>query len=91
MTAAEALLYDTAARALWVLVLAAMPALIPALAIGLLIGLLQAATSVQEVSLTFVPKLVGVVIALIIFGGFGAGLIVDLLRESMAAIPLMAR
>ena len=91
MNAADALLYDTAARALWVLVLASMPALIPALAIGLLIGLLQAATSVQEVSLTFVPKLIGVLIALIIFGGFGAGLVVDLMREAAAAIPMMAR
>jgi flagellar biosynthetic protein FliQ len=85
------LLYDTAARAVWVLVLASLPALVPALIIGLMVGLLQAATSIQEATLSFVSKLVGVFLALVLFGGITGGLLVDFFREAAAAIPLLAR
>ena len=87
----ESLLYDSAARALWILVLATLPALIPALVIGLAIGLLQAATSIQEATLTFVPKLIGVFLALMLFGGISGGLIADFAIEMIASIPQMAR
>ena len=87
----EALLYDSATRALWILVLATLPALVPALVIGLAIGLLQAATSIQEATLTFVPKLIGVFLALMLFGGISGGLIADFATEMIAAIPQMAR
>jgi len=87
----EDILYDSVARALWVLVLASLPALIPALVIGLVIGLLQAATSIQEATLTFVPKLIGVFLLLMLFGGITGGLLMDFTRDMAAAIPLMAR
>ncbi len=87
----EQLLYDSAARALWILVLATLPALVPALVIGLAIGLLQAATSIQEATLTFVPKLIGVFLALMLFGGISGGLIADFARELITSIPQMAR
>lgn len=85
------LLYDTARHALWVLTLASLPALVPALLIGLVIGLLQAATSVQEATLTFIPKLLGVFLAILLFGGITGGLVMDFTRDVMAAIPDMAR
>jgi flagellar biosynthetic protein FliQ len=85
------LLYDSARHALWVLSLAVLPALVPALVIGLVIGLVQAATSINEQTLTFVPKLLGVFLALALFGGITGGLLVDFMREMVAAIPLMAR
>jgi len=87
----EDILYDSVSRALWVLVLASLPALLPALVIGLVIGLLQAATSIQEATLTFVPKLIGVFILLMLFGGITGGLLMDFTRDVAAAIPLMAR
>lgn len=87
----EALLYDSVGRAAWVLVLATLPALVPALVIGLVIGLLQAATSIQEATLTFVPKLVGVFLLLMLFGGVIGGTLMDFTREMMAAIPQVAR
>jgi len=90
MPVADAILYDSVSRGLWVLMLAVLPALLPALAIGLLIGLLQAATSIQEATLTFVPKLLGVFLALMLFGGISGGLIVDFARDVLAAIPDMA-
>ena len=85
------LLDDLAARGAWVLVLATLPALLPALAIGLVVGLLQAATSIQEATLSFIPKLIGVFLALVLFGGVTGGLLADYLREAASAIPLMAR
>ena len=71
--------------------LATLPALLPALAIGLVVGLLQAATSIQEATLSFIPKLIGVFLALVLFGGVTGGLLADYLREAASAIPLMAR
>lgn len=45
-------------EALWATALMAMPLLLSALIVGLLVGLLQALTSIQEMTLTFVPKLI---------------------------------
>lgn len=58
-----------AQQALWILALASAPILIPALIAGLVLGMIQAATSINEQTLTFVPKLIVVAISLAIFGG----------------------
>ena len=50
-------------EALWVLALATLPVLLPALLAGLLLGMVQAATSINEATLTFVPKIIAVFIA----------------------------
>ena len=58
-----------AQQALWILALASAPILIPALICGLILGMIQAATSINEQTLTFVPKLIVVGFCLAIFGG----------------------
>ncbi len=58
----EALIFDSLREALWIAVRISAPMLAVALAAGLAIGLLQALTSVQESTLTFVPK-VGAMLA----------------------------
>jgi flagellar biosynthetic protein FliQ len=58
----EAMIYDVLRQGLWVSVLISAPMLAVALMAGLVIGLLQALTSVQEMTLTFVPK-VGAMLA----------------------------
>ena len=58
-----------AQQALWILALACVPILIPALVAGLILGMFQAATSINEQTLTFVPKLIVVAVCLAIFGG----------------------
>lgn len=58
-----------AQQALWILALASAPILIPALIAGLILGMFQAATSINEQTLTFVPKLIVVAVCLAIFGG----------------------
>lgn len=76
-----------AQQALWILALACSPILIPALAAGVILGMIQAATSVNEQTLSFVPKLIIVGIALAIFGGSILMLIADFTREMFARIP----
>ena len=56
--------------AFWQILLISGPLLAIALAIGLIIGILQAATSIQEMTLTFVPKLVLVVLAFGLLANF---------------------
>ncbi len=58
----EAVFFDTMRQGLWVAVQISAPLLTVALVVGVLIGLFQALTSVQEMTLTFVPK-IGVMIA----------------------------
>ena len=56
--------------AFWQIIMTAGPILAIALAIGLFIGLIQAATSIQEMTLTFVPKLILVVVAFGLLANF---------------------
>jgi flagellar biosynthesis protein FliQ len=78
---------NVAQQALWVLALASAPILIPALAVGILFGMIQAATSINEATLSFVPKLIVVGLALALFGGSIMMLLVDFTTEIFARIP----
>lgn len=80
-----------AQQALWVLALAAAPILIPALVAGVILGMIQAATSINEQTLSFVPKLIVVAIALAIFGGAILLLVADFTRDIYARIPDLMR
>lgn len=65
------------------------PMLLAALSIGLLVSLFQAATQINEMTLSFIPKILGVCVVLIIAGPFLLGLIVDFTRELITNIPVM--
>ena len=80
-----------AQQALWILALASAPILIPALVAGLVLGMFQAATSINEQTLTFVPKLIVVGICLAIFGSAIMMLIADFTQEIFARIPELVR
>jgi flagellar biosynthetic protein FliQ len=80
-----------AREALWVLALAAAPVLIPALLAGLLLGMVQAATSINEQTLSFVPKLAVVALSLVIFGGLIMGLLADFTTSIFERIPDLVR
>lgn len=56
----DAVFYDTLRQGLWIAVEISTPILAAALIVGLVIGLFQALTSVQEMTLTFVPKLLAI-------------------------------
>ena len=80
-----------AQQALWVVSLAAAPILIPALIAGLILGMVQAATSINEQTLTFVPKLIVVALCLVIFGSAILMLLVDFTQDMFARIPELMR
>ena len=64
----EGAFFDVLRQGLWVSVLVSIPILSVALLAGLLIGLFQALTSIQEMTLTFVPKLLAVALVLVLMG-----------------------
>ena len=63
-------LFDAMQEGLWTAVIIAAPILTSALVVGLAIGLLQALTSVQEMTLTFVPKMAAMLAAFWLSMGF---------------------
>jgi len=65
MTPGEVL--DIATQAIWTLLGMAAPVMLIGLAVGLMIALFQALTQVQEMTLVFVPKIVAIFLALIVF------------------------
>jgi len=71
------LVLDIAVEAIVVMVLVAAPVLGAALGTGLLVGILQAATSIQEMTLSFIPKLAIMVLALALFGEWQLAVMVD--------------
>lgn len=78
-------------QTMWVLALASAPVLIPALLAGLILGMIQAATSINEQTLTFVPKLIVVGLSLLIFGGMIMGLLSDFTIDIFQRIPDLVR
>lgn len=78
-------------RMLWVTALVAAPVLLACLAVGLVVGIIQAATSVNEQTLTFVPKLAFVALVLVVLGGSMFALVADFTREIFAQIAGLAR
>ena len=68
-------------------VLLAAPLLLAALAAGLLIGMFQAATQIQDMTLSFIPKLVVLVLVLAITGPWMLTQLVDYTRQLFEMIP----
>ncbi|MCL2602207.1 MAG: flagellar biosynthesis protein FliQ [Treponema sp.] len=73
-----------------VLMLAA-PLLLSALVVGLVVAILQATTSIQEQTLTFVPKVIAILLVLAFFGGLGFSILRDYTIELFRQIPSMTR
>ncbi|KRP25846.1 MAG: flagellar biosynthesis protein FliQ [Porticoccaceae bacterium] len=80
---------DLGREALWVAVMVASPLLGVALAVGLVVGIFQAATSIQEMTLSFIPKLGVMIIALMLFGSWQIGVMVDFFRRIFERIPTL--
>lgn len=84
-------LLSLADRMLWVTALVAAPVLLASLAVGLVIGVIQAATSVNEQTLTFVPKLAITALVLVLFGASMIGLVGEFLQQIFAEIAGIGR
>ena len=73
--------------ALQTTLLLSAPLLVTALVIGLVVSILQAATQINEATLSFIPKLVGIFAALILAGPWMVQLYVDYMQKLFASIP----
>jgi len=82
------LLYDTLRQGLWTAVVISIPILSVALAAGLIVGLFQALTSIQEMTLTFVPKLLAIVIVFWATMGFMTQTLAGFFHDTL--VPLIA-
>ncbi|MGE0115364.1 MAG: flagellar biosynthesis protein FliQ [Steroidobacteraceae bacterium] len=80
-----------ARHALEVTLLLSMPLLLAALIIGLVVGIFQAATQINESTLSFIPKLVGVALALMVAGPWMLQVITGYTRELFMSIPGLMR
>jgi len=80
---------DVGRLALWMTVLISAPLLGVALLVGLLIGIVQAATSINESTLSFIPKVAAVALTLAIVGSWQLSTLVDYTRSIFQRIPLL--
>ena len=78
-------------EALWVTALIAGPLLLGILIVGVVIGILQAATSVQEMTLSFIPKLIVLVALLLLLGNWQISLLIDHFQNLMMSLPSLIR
>jgi flagellar biosynthetic protein FliQ len=74
-------------RALEITLLLSAPMLIMALVVGLLVGVFQAATQINEMTLSFIPKLIAMAVTLAVAGPWMLKLIVSYTRELFQSIP----
>ncbi|KFI24295.1 flagellar biosynthetic protein FliQ [Paenirhodobacter enshiensis] len=84
----ELLFFDLMREALWIAARISAPMLAVALIAGVVIGLFQALTSVQEMTLTFVPKVGGMLIVFWVSMSFMSGTLVDFFQHEI--IPKIA-
>ena len=80
---------DVAREAMYLTMMLAGPLLLSALAVGLLIGVFQAATQIQEMTLSFIPKLMVLVFALLAAGPWMLRMLVEFTLRLFSEIPSM--
>ncbi len=80
---------DIAQQSIYTLIIVASPILLTALTVGLLVSIFQAVTSIQEQTLAFVPKIIAVFLALLIFGPFIITTVQEFIIELFKMIPTL--
>ena len=76
-------------RALEITLMLAAPLLLVALVTGLIVGAFQAATQINEQTLSFIPKLIAMAVTLVVAGPWMLKVLVSYTRELIESIPLM--
>ena len=84
----EAEIFEIIRAHIWGAVMMGLPILATTLVLGFAIGLLQALTSIQEMTLTFIPKILGVVVVFLLSLGYMARISLDLFNN--AVLPMIA-
>lgn len=76
-------------QAMEVTMMVAAPMLLVALVVGLIVSIFQAATQINETTLSFIPKLVGIFVALVVAGPWMLSIMLDYMRQLFTGIPGM--
>ncbi len=84
-----AMVIELGRQSLWISVLVCAPLLVVALTVGALIGMIQAATSINEMTLSFIPKLLAMALVSLAFGSWQLELLVDFTRRVFERIPTL--
>ncbi|QCP47806.1 flagellar biosynthesis protein FliQ [Trinickia violacea] len=77
-------------QAMMIALLLAAPLLLVALVVGLVVSLFQAATQINETTLSFIPKLLAVAVTLVIAGPWMMTMMLDYLRHILTSVPQIA-
>jgi flagellar biosynthesis protein FliQ len=81
---------DIAREAIWTGTLVAGPILITVLLVGVVVGIFQAATSINEMTLSFLPKLIAVTLIMMLLGSWQLEILMDFARRIFERIPDIA-
>ncbi len=84
----EAEIFEVLRAHIWAAAMMAMPILVTTLVLGFVIGLLQALTSIQEMTLTFIPKIFAVVVVFFLSLGYMTRIALDLFNKYV--LPLIS-
>jgi flagellar biosynthetic protein FliQ len=77
-------------QAMYVALLLAAPPLLVGLVVGLIVSLFQAATQINESTLTFIPKLAAIAVTLVLIGPWMLTTMLDYMRHMFTSIPALA-
>ena len=83
----SAMVVDVARQALWMTMLVSGPVLGVGLIVGLIVGIIQAATSINEQTLSFIPKILAVGLTISVAGGWMVSTMVDYTHSMFTRIP----
>lgn len=78
-------------QALYIAMLVGAPLLLTALVVGLVVGMFQAATQINEMTLSFIPKLIAMAVVLVVAGPWMLRTLVDFTRNLIINLPGMVR
>lgn len=82
-----AVLNHIAYQSIWILLKISAPILIIAIVVGLVVSIIQTTTSIQEQTLTFVPKFIAIMLALVIFGNWILKILTEFTIRLLNSIP----
>ncbi len=85
----SSMVVDLARQAVWATLVVSAPLLGVALVVGLVIGIIQAATSINEMTLSFIPKVIAMGLATLLFGSWMLGTLVEFTRGIFQRIPAL--
>ncbi len=81
------LVFTAGQQGLWVLLMVSAPVLLVVLVVGLVVSVFQAATQINEATLSFVPKIIAAVVVLAVAGPWMMTTLVEYLQRTLQAIP----